>query len=285
MEARVSELAGTDLWPGFDPLAVPLAIHDGSHTWLFRHPAPPPGFLPVAGAHRSEGRHPAVATTTTAEIGGVETAIVVISATQVSIEVVASMAIHQAFVSFQAERHPTWTDHGSELLVYAVADTDLIGLRLLEWEALHRALAAKNETTAACWAGLAIELRDERFKRMPPGAVATERVTEKRHGLARYVERRAMPSPASLASFRDLAPEGAGPRGDLVGLALAQLLDRFAPGWRHAMEINDSMDLDRHLAVALPSPRGADSCRSATRAPLPLAHTTARRIVPPALRR
>jgi hypothetical protein len=32
VEARVAELAGKDLWPGFDPLAVPLAIHDGANT-------------------------------------------------------------------------------------------------------------------------------------------------------------------------------------------------------------------------------------------------------------
>ena len=40
---RVSE-AG-QFWPGYDPIAVPLAIYDGTTTFLFRHRAPPEGFV------------------------------------------------------------------------------------------------------------------------------------------------------------------------------------------------------------------------------------------------
>ncbi|MEZ0472304.1 hypothetical protein [Luteimonas salinilitoris] len=42
-----AEHAGEGLWPGFDPLAVPLAVYDGKRTFLFRHPSPPEGFVPV----------------------------------------------------------------------------------------------------------------------------------------------------------------------------------------------------------------------------------------------
>jgi len=41
--------SGRSFWPGFDPLAVPLALYDGQATWLFRHPHPPPEFGPGQG--------------------------------------------------------------------------------------------------------------------------------------------------------------------------------------------------------------------------------------------
>jgi len=38
------------LWPGFDPLAIPLAVFTGQQTVLFRHPQPPPEFVPLTRA-------------------------------------------------------------------------------------------------------------------------------------------------------------------------------------------------------------------------------------------
>ena len=65
--------ARTDsLWPGFDPLAIPLAVYDGERTFLFRHPSPPGDFatLPEAepSTHVLTGRHEAVTANTSAEI-------------------------------------------------------------------------------------------------------------------------------------------------------------------------------------------------------------------------
>ena len=61
--------------PGFDPLAVPLAVYDGSTSWLFRHPKPPAGFTRRANliplAWTFTGRFPAVTATSSADIGGV----------------------------------------------------------------------------------------------------------------------------------------------------------------------------------------------------------------------
>jgi hypothetical protein len=44
--AEADRLAARELWPGFDPRTVPVAIHDGEQTLLFRHPSPPAGFEP-----------------------------------------------------------------------------------------------------------------------------------------------------------------------------------------------------------------------------------------------
>src|SRR5918999_550307 len=72
---EVERLAGSrTFWPGFDPLAIPLAIYDGKSTWLFRHPSRPTDFEPSSiSSIRSDvrqGRHPAVTSNSSAEIGG-----------------------------------------------------------------------------------------------------------------------------------------------------------------------------------------------------------------------
>jgi hypothetical protein len=260
VEARVAELSGKDLWPGFDPLAVPLAIHDGSHTWLFRHPSPPEGFQPMDGAHRWDGRHPAVTANTSTEIGGIETAVLMASTLQGSLEGAAGIAIHEAFHAFQKEHHPTWAADEMQFFVYPITDPELLGLRRLESEALRRALGSDHQTEAACWAALAMELRHERFQKMPPGAAAYERGNELNEGLARYVEYRAVPPARPPSRFPDLAPEELRLRAYPVGAALALLLDRSSPGWRHSLEINDSHTLDRLLAMALPRPDRRGTC-------------------------
>src|SRR5690606_12132299 len=68
--AREVERVAADraLWPGFDPLSIPLAIYAGGRTHLFRHPSPPEGFVLPPGAEPDvwvfEGRHPSVVAST-----------------------------------------------------------------------------------------------------------------------------------------------------------------------------------------------------------------------------
>ena len=68
-------------WPGFAPIEIPLAIHDGTHTYLFRHPSPPGEFTPLPDsdppAHRMPGRHPMVIANSTATIGDIACATLV----------------------------------------------------------------------------------------------------------------------------------------------------------------------------------------------------------------
>lgn len=245
------------LWPGFDPLVVPLAVYDGDRTFLFRHPAPPAGFVPVSNdspaAYVWTGRHEAVTANSNAEVGGVPTATVLLDRPQPgrSLLDMAAVAVHEAFHVYQRARHPSWIVNEADLFTYPTDASDLLALRRLETEALRRALTADEATDAACWARKALALRGERYARMDSAFAAYERGTELNEGLATYVEMRA-------AGRRevDLPPAEFGPaevrrRAYATGFALALLLDRFLPGWPAKFEANDSQALDAALAMAL----------------------------------
>src|SRR5689334_4219444 len=80
-DSAVRRMAATTLWPGWDPLATPLAIFDGTNTVVFRHPAPGPAYhslSSVQGAWARAGRDPAVSANTSAMLGGVTTATVLL---------------------------------------------------------------------------------------------------------------------------------------------------------------------------------------------------------------
>lgn len=258
VERLAAERAGNEaLWPGFDPLAIPLAVYDGERTLLFRHPAPPQGFTPVAGAAPGsfawKGRHEAVTANTNSEIGGVPTATLLVDRAQPggSLPKLAAVAIHEGFHVYQRERHPGWIGNEVDLLVYPIDSSDLLAFRRLETEALRRALAADDVAVAACWARRALVFRGERYARMDSTFAAYERGTELNEGLATYVEMRAAGRRAV-----DLPETGFGPaevrhRAYATGPALALLLDRFKPGWPATLEANDQQTLDEMLKEAL----------------------------------
>jgi hypothetical protein len=130
--AEVDRLAGMELWPGFDPAAVPVAIYDGENTLLFRHPAPPTGFYESPehpGVLRYAGRHPSVAANTSIELNGVRTATLMPGAEGASLRRRAGLLIHEAFHVFQREHHPGWSADEAELFAYPVADAELLALR------------------------------------------------------------------------------------------------------------------------------------------------------------
>lgn len=133
--ARVTEVAaaydrmgGRNLWPGFDPEDVPIAIYDGTDTWLFRHPSPPGGFRDVPEADDAavfRGRHEAIRANTSAELGHVTTVVIILEGR---------------------------SDDGVE-------DSVALGLRRLETEALRTALSASGEAERSVAARRALELR------------------------------------------------------------------------------------------------------------------------------
>lgn len=257
--AEVDRLAARDLWPGFDPRTVPVAIYDGDRTLLFRHPAPPEGFEPVAGREgvwAYPGRHPGVVANTSAEIGGTPTATLMPAAAD-SVPKWAGVLVHESFHVFQRQRHPGWRANEAELFTYPVGDAGVLTLRRLEAEALRRALASRDSADVACWGRAALGFRGERFALLPEKAVAYERGTEWNEGLASYVEGRALGRPDSDAlPAEDFAPEALRQSAYAAGTALARLLDRTSPGWRDALEQKDSTPLDVLLAEAL-GPSGA----------------------------
>ncbi len=237
-------IARADLWPGFRPDTIPLAIFDGTRTWLAHHPSPPAEFasIPIApGILVMEGRHPAVTANSTATIGGRTVATLIPKQTERNAAGWASVAAHEAFHAFQRIRHPSWQANEATLFTYPWEQVDALAARRLEFEALRRALAAPDEATAACWASVAMGTRNARFAAIGADAAAYERRSELNEGTAQYVQLRAAGTDAlSAMPTTEFAPSGVRDRVYAAGAAMGQLLDRLHPSWRQELELADS---------------------------------------------
>ncbi|MBV8517958.1 MAG: hypothetical protein JO197_11215 [Acidobacteria bacterium] len=247
--AAVDAAATRDLWPGFDPRTMPVALDDGTRTLLFRHPSPPPEFRPLAehpGVFVSERR--IVMANTSVQLGGVETATVLPPQSDAPLPRRAALVVHELFHVYQRNHHPRWAANEADLFLYPSSDASLVAAQRLEAEALRRALVVD-----VCWTRAALDERRARFARMPAAAVAYERGTELNEGLATYVEQRALASSAA-AVLPDpyFVPDAIRARAYRTGLALGRLLDRLQPGWRATLERDDAPSLDELLARSAP---------------------------------
>lgn len=252
--------AARELWPGFEPLTIPVAIYDGENTYLFRHPAPPSEFTSLS-AHRGvwayEGRHPLVTANSTVQLADVRTATVLAPEPPVASRQFAALILHELFHAYQREHHPGWVANEVDLFTYPVEDAKLLSLRRLESEALRRGLAARNATVASCWTRSALEQRALRFADLGSGA-QYERASELNEGLARYLEHHVLQQADSLAlTTAEFAPEAVRDRAYATGASLAILLDRFAPAWKVALSTADTIPLDA-LLEATPAIRDAE---------------------------
>jgi hypothetical protein len=262
--AEFQRIASSDLWPGFEPRATPLALYDGQRTWLFHHPAPPPEFAPLPGhpgVSVFEGQHAALRANTSAELGGLLTATFLLKgARSASVTDLAAGGVHETFHVFERLHHETWTANEVDLFVYPVDRDTLLQLRRLEAEALRRALAARGREESAAWAGEAVRARGERFRRMPAACAAYERGNELNEGLAQYVEMRAAGRTAdAVMPATEFPPEEVRQRTYASGQALALLLDRLDPHWKPRLESNEPASLDELLGAALDSVGGVAS--------------------------
>jgi hypothetical protein len=254
--AKVDQLAARDLWPGYDPRQIPLAIYAGDHTLLFRHPNPPSEFGPLPGqadVSGFDGLHPAVRANSSAELEGVVTATMLLDNPDgKSVVDSAGLVIHEMFHVFQRTRHPDWTANEVELFVYPVEDVELLALWRLETEALRRAIAATETVAVASWAQAALEARRTRFRKLSNGSIAYERGLELVEGTAQYVEWRAM-HPADLPTLPEdgFAADQVRTSRYTVGHVIGKLLDRLAPDWRQNLEVGKAQYLDELLEHAL----------------------------------
>lgn len=228
--------AALEVWPGFDPRKIPVAVYDGKRTTLHNHPAPPPEFRGMV----YEGRHPLVTANSSVQLGGVETA------TVIAANPTPALIAHEAFHVHQRTKHPRWSANEADLFAYPVNDAEALALQRREFDALRRAVAGDE-----CAARLALALRRERFARIGATAAAYERGTELSEGLATYVEHRLSGAPVVLV---DVEPEAVRERAYQTGLALAVLLDRYDPRWRETLEGGDPRPLDELLRAALDDP-------------------------------
>jgi hypothetical protein len=232
---EVERLAEQKLWSGFEITDIPVAIYDGKQTWLFRHPAPPDPFMPHPDhdeVYVMDGRHPSVVANSIAMINDQIAATVMLEGVQrTDLSGIASIVIHEMFHVYQAIRHPDWNADVSALFLYPFDRAELLQLRRLETEAIHRALHMENAEESIAWCRHALQIREHRFRLLPPEAVLFERNTERHEGLAHYIELKALGKKTVAFPEEEYAPDGIRGRCYLVGCAWAQLLDRLDPDW------------------------------------------------------
>lgn len=124
-------LAARSLWPGFDPQRIPVALFDGTDTYLLRHPRPPQDFTAVRAAMRRlpvfGGRHEAMRANTGAPVNDIPTAMVDISsAAGRSTTALAALLIHETFHVYAKDAHPDWVAEETELVTYPLDDAEVL---------------------------------------------------------------------------------------------------------------------------------------------------------------
>jgi hypothetical protein len=239
VDSALVEMFSLPLWPGFEPRSTPVAIFDGENTVLFRHPNPPASYFSLSsrrGVYARPGRDSLVNSNTSATLGGVPTATVMLRPGDgTSAREWAAITAHEIFHVFQRSHHPSWIANEAELFTYPVDDAGALALRRAETAALRRALAAERTDSMSCWAGTFARARRARFEAIGAASAAYERGTELNEGLARYVQLRALGRPVVLPPA-DFPPELIRARSYEIGAAIGQLLDRATSGWRDGLE-------------------------------------------------
>lgn len=253
--AAADRMEISDVWPGFQPDTIAVALYDGQTTWLADYPGAAPGFAPSAddaSFQVHEGRADVARANAPGELGGRPVAVVLLPMLDgLTPERAAAVVAHERFHAYMNGRHPEWQANELARFAYPVEDVQNLFLRRLETKALANALDAGSMEDAACWLSTAMIVRRRRTASMPASAAAYERGIERSEGLARYVERRAegRDGPVDIAP-NGYAPEDVRGRAYLVGEALAVMLDRFDPGWKATAD-SAGTPLDSLVAAAL----------------------------------
>ena len=252
----LDEAASRNVWPGFDPSGLPLALFDGERTVLLRHPNPPPEFTPWLGhpgALIVNGRHPAVIGNSTRDIGGVRTATVVAAPGQ-PIERILLATVEEVFHVFWLARHPAFRPNELARYAYPLDDEGNLARLLAEDEALARAIEATSVGEAARWAAAALALRRARTPALAADVRGFETALEMMEGTANYVARVAAGEPPDRTAARLRAhrtPEDIRWRFYDSGAALCLLLDRFSPRWQERSDREPTLTIVEMMGEAL----------------------------------
>ncbi|MEF3304973.1 hypothetical protein [Paenibacillus sp. GYB003] len=251
MMERVDKMAANRLWNGFDMRRIPVAVFDGTSTWLFGHDKPGDRFHPIDGrpdTYLYEGLHDSVRGNSVAVVNGVETATVMLDGIAGDdVSVAASVVVHEMFHVFQSARYAERGGNLVHMYDYPVEDVRQLQLRRLETEAVSRALRAADGAISRKWCAEALKIRRRRYDGLPPEYVEFERATERHEGLAHYIEIRSLGRHTVELPEAEFAPDAVRKRCYPIGCAFALLLDRFAENWSERFAGRHS-DLDGLLA-------------------------------------
>jgi len=252
----LDEAAARGVWPGFSPTGIPVALFDGEHTILLRHPSPPTEFSPMAGRPGVlfvNGRHPGVTGNSTREIGGVRTATVIATPAQ-PVERTMLAVVEEVFHVFWLARHPSFRPNEMARYAYPLDDVENLGRLVAEDEALARALEAQRIDDAAGWAAAALGIRRERVTRLAEDTRVYETSLEMMEGTANYVARVSVGEPASrtVERLRTTRPaEDIRWRFYDTGAALCLLLDRLSAGWQERSDRQPALPMVELMDEAL----------------------------------
>lgn len=252
----LSAAGARSAWPGFEPRAWPVAVFDGTQTFLFHHPSPPADFAPVPGAEgivAMAGRHPAVVANTVREIGGVSTATIAPRPGRACEDSMLAVT-EELFHVFWSRRHTNYRPN--EMVRYAYPVKGLRNLRRIfaEDEALARALEAEGVEETKAWTALALQVRAERASLLRAEEREWELATEMLEGPANYVSRVVVgQSPGATATRlrQKWTPDEIRWRYYNSGAAICFLLDRLEPRWKEAIDADIERNIVQLLADAI----------------------------------
>ncbi len=243
---EVASISSIEYWPGFDPLAIPAAIFDGSRTYLFQFTDPPAGTRSASPGGRVlvfDGQHPAAAATGVSRFEGTWGAVLVLrhrsrlTGRSYSDRDLGAIMVHEMFHVFQKLRHPDWRPNEAILFDYPVDSSKRLALRRLEIAAFLRALRSPRAEEAVRWAAVALRQREKRLSLLGPTRRAYEDELQRFEGLGDYVEKIGRGSGLdSEERYQEFSPGVVRDLGYLEGRWIAGLLDRLDPGWKDAME-------------------------------------------------
>lgn len=260
--ASISEI---NLWPGFDPGQIPVAVYDSARTWLFFCDQPPEGFRPAddyAGVFVFEGQYPPVRGNSVVRFGEAWTATSVLSNysrrtnEKYTSRDLAGIIVHEQFHVFQRTKHPRWRQNDGVLLFYPQETKEALFLRRIEKEAFKRAVLSSTDVEIAGWTITAMEYRKERLNRIPVQYGIYEKDLQHTEGLSDYIERIARGvDPLNASNMTNgIAPAGVRDLGYWEGRWIAMILDRLSPDWKNYLEKNDTLYLEQILESELTDP-------------------------------
>ncbi|MRS03826.1 hypothetical protein EG832_11490 [bacterium] len=260
--AAISEI---NLWPGFDPEQIPIAVYDSVNTWLFFSDKQPDGFKAAednSGAFIFEGQYPLVRGNSVVRFGDAWTATSVLSNysrrtdEKYTPRDLAGIIVHEQFHVFQRTKHPRWRQNDGVLLFYPQETKEALFLRRIEKEAFKNAVLSESDDEIAGWALTAIDYRKERLKMLPTQYGNYEKDLQHTEGLSDYIERVARGvDPLNASNMTDgIAPAGVRDLGYWEGRWIAMILDRLNPDWKEHLESNDTLYLEEILEYELTDP-------------------------------
>ena len=234
------------LWPGFYPGEIPAAVFDGVNTYLFKHPSPPEGFVPVGDKEDVfifRGQYNQVRGNSRVQINETWTATSLLqthsrlTGEKYTLQDLAGIIIHEQFHVFQRLNHPDWRPNDGYLFNYPLDTPEMLALRRMEVEAFRRAVTAQSDKDASGWLNEALKWRDKRYRFMDDPLVDYEGELQRFEGLADYIEKTIRGSDQTqIPVDPGFAPAAIRHLGYLLGRWSAVILDRLEPEWKNRME-------------------------------------------------